>query len=106
MLESSAALEGKMQKWEYCILEHVTHTKESKSSSKDVTKIAKAKIHYFEEGKLQKERLFKHIYPRGNEIEKAIAFLGGEGWELVESTSEETRRKTNTKYRFKRPLAE
>jgi hypothetical protein len=93
-----------MQKWEYCILEYETRTKESKSSSKEVIKFAKAKVHYLKKDKT--ERLFRHIYPKGDEIRKAITFLGDKGWELVESKSDEFGRKTITKYHFKRPLAE
>ena len=93
-----------MQKWEYCILEFETRIKESKSSSKEVMKFAKAKVHYLKKDKT--EKLFRHIYPRGEGINKAIAFLGDKGWELVESKSEESGRRTITKYHFKRPIVE
>lgn len=93
-----------MQKWEYCILEFETRIKESKSSSKEVIKFAKAKVHYLKKDKT--EKLFRHIYPKGDEIRKAITFLGDKGWELVESKSDEFGRKTITKYHFKRPLAD
>jgi hypothetical protein len=68
-----------MQTWEYCTLRYETLQKESKPSSKPVIKIAKTKIEYYEEGKVREKRLFRHIYPKGDEITKAIAFLGREG---------------------------
>jgi hypothetical protein len=97
-------MEDKMQKWKYCILEYETFTKESKSSSKEVIKLAKAKIHYFRKETARIERLFKYIYPKEDEISNAIAYLGDKGWKLIESKSTKIDNRTITKYHFKRPL--
>ena len=103
----SVVVEDNMRKWEYCTLEYKVLTKESKSSSRKMTRIAKAKIHYFEDREVRTKRLFKYIYPKKSDlIEKAISRLGSDGRELVESKSEEFDSWEITRYQFKRPLAD
>ncbi len=93
-----------MQKWEYSILECEAHLTKIKSSSEEIIKMSKAKIHYLKKGAI--ERIFKIDYPQRLEDWRAITKLGDEGWELagIKSTTGELRR--NTLYYFKRPLAE